>query len=65
MNNKADYLKAITVEDKNDNDVELMIYQDRSSNGVFAVDASFIIDLDIHRIISPFNKSQVLTLVGD
>jgi hypothetical protein len=62
---EAAYCQSVTVKDTTGNEVELMVYQDRTSGGVFAIDASFILDLEIKTVISPFNKSQVLTLVGD
>ena len=56
---------AVTVTDSYGEQVELAVYQDKGSNGVFAVDASFIEQEEPDKIPSPFDENTELELTGD
>ena len=61
----AIYCGLISTLDSYGNQVELAVYQDTGSNGLFAIDSSFIEQEEPETIPSPFNKDTDLKLIGD
>lgn len=60
MKIKAVYVKEVLVHDPDTNgDVDLQVYKDPESGGMFAVDASYLDQLN-SKIPSPFNKGTTL-----
>lgn len=61
----AKFIKNIVVTDPDTGlEVELCIYKDMSTEGIFGVDASYIEQMEPETINSPFSDA-VLTFVGD
>lgn len=62
---KAKFVKEIEVEDPDTgNIIGLSVYKDEASEGMFAIDSSFISEFELTTINSPFNKGK-LKLIGD
>ena len=61
----AHYCGCVTVTDSYGEQVELAVYQDTGSCGMFAIDASFIEQEEPETVPSPFNKDTDLKLIGD
>ncbi len=59
---KADFVTEVTVTDPDTNaPVEVAIYKDRNSGGMFGVDSSFILTLsDDDTVIEPFDGKEVI-----
>lgn len=61
----AVFCQEVTVTDSHGIKVQLAVYQDTSTNGVFAVDSTFIEQEEPETIPSPFNEYAHLKLIGD
>lgn len=64
---KAFFIKTITVKDPDTlAPVELEVYKDEESGGLFAIDSSYLDQVLLKKgdgIPSPFNKSKILHLI--
>lgn len=62
---KAFFIETITVTDPDSNaPVELEVYKDEQSGGLFALDASYLEqDVVNNEIPSPFNKDYMIKLI--
>ncbi len=62
--NSADYIKGITVIDPDTNaPVDVEIYKDRESGGMFGVDASYILTLsEDDPVNNPFNGQEIMLI---
>lgn len=70
--NQAIFIQAVTVRDpKTGNEVEIEIYLDQVSGGVFGVDASWTEDVigdnnaDVTSVYSPYNQGNIITINDD
>ena len=61
----AVFCQEVTVTDSYGNKVQLAVYQDKGTNGMFGIDASFIEQEEPETIPSPFNEYIHLKLTGD
>ena len=60
----ANFIETITVIDPDTNaPVELEVYKDEQSGGLFAIDSSYLDQVVDNEIPSPFNKYYMLKLV--
>lgn len=66
MTREAVFVTELTVTDPDyDAPVEIAVYKDKSSGGMFAIDSSYLLSLDDDEpVIEPFNETHVM-LVGD
>jgi len=62
---KAVFCNTVKTTDCYGNEVEVAIYLDISSCGVFGIDASFIEQEEPTHVPSPFDNATVLELTGD
>ena len=61
----AKFVKQVTVVDPDTGlEVEVCMYKDMSTGGIFGIDGSFIVSEEPETVKSPF-ADVVLTLVGD
>jgi hypothetical protein len=63
MTDEAIHCEDITVNDAYGNPVEMSVFHDKGSNGLFAVDSSFLDQEEPEVIPSPFNAEIDLILV--
>lgn len=61
----AVFCQEVSVKDTYGNDIQLAVYQDECTNGVFAIDSSFVEQVEPETIPSPFMDNVELKLVGD
>jgi len=62
----AIYVGEVTTHDYHSGEpVELSIYKDTSTGGTFAIDSSFVVQVEPEIIHSMFNEGRFLRLVGD
>lgn len=60
---EAIFIKEITVVDPDSkSDVEVEIWKDPVTGGIFGIDASFLESLEINVIVSPFDRKVRLRL---
>lgn len=60
----AVYVTEVTVNDPNTSaPVELSVYKDSTSGGMFGIDSSFVDQMDLEHVTSPFNPEYTLELV--
>ena len=65
MTDDAVFCQEVTVTDSYGNEVQLAVYQDKGTNGVFAIDSSFVEQEEPETVPSPFNEHVHLNLIGD
>ncbi|MGP1715768.1 MAG: hypothetical protein ACTS9Y_01190 [Methylophilus sp.] len=61
----AKFIKEVVVIDPDTKlPVEISIYKDMTTEGIFGIDSSFLTSGDVEEVKSPFND-ETLTLEGD
>ena len=61
----AVFCQEVSAKDTYGNDIKLAVYQDECTNGVFAIDSSFVEQVEPDTVPSPFMDNVTLKLIED